>query len=458
MTGPDGNRPVAMELGRFVAGLGPDDIPPGALARCKQLILDTIGVGVAGSHDPVAGILDRWLDLQGAHDGSVVLGGRRAPAHDAAFANGTLMHILEFDDMRWPGHGSSSVVPTALALGERQRCGGPELLAAVIAGLEIFGTLSAHKGKPVDPSWHSTSVCALLAAPAAGARTLGLNATRTAHALALGAESGAGTTATLGSMALGMHAGHAAAAGVRSTELAASGAVANLGSVGGTDGFAAAYFGGTVDWDGFLGALGNPFLLESGGPTIRPYACGGPNQLAVASLETILRRDRLTEPDVAGIEVHLDPKILRLSRFDWPSSRYEAKLSMRYNLAATLLGRPPDVGLSESESFADPVFRAVGERIVVVPDRPGRVDRAEVVVTTVGGARFAEEQRVLHGSPQDPLEDAEVVAKFRSCVARDVPEEDVERLCSVVLGLEKDTAGDFWPAWQAVAAAATNTG
>jgi len=439
-------RSVAQSLGTFVTRSTFESFPPTVMQRCQHLLLDTIGVGAAGMGDPVYGVLNRWLDHVGTGE-AAVYGGRRLNSHDAAYVNGTLMHVLEFDDMRWPGHGSSSVAPAVLGAAQATGASGRQLLLSFAVGLEVFGSMPKHKGPKQNPQFHSTSVYAVLAAALAAAKALDLAPDACASAAALGCESGAGFTASFGSMALGMHAGHAAAAGVHAAELARAGATPNHSSLDGTDGYDAAYFNGSFDWPGFTQSLGRPFVMEKAGPSIRQYAAAGATHKAIAGLIKIMREQHLSSADITTVEVHIHPLVVKMLRFDWPADRYQAKLSMAFNMAATLLGWPPDPSLSEAEPFDRADFLAAREQIEVHTDRPVYDDGAQVIVHATNGAHFVEDIDVLHGSPADPLSVDEVTAKFRRCTDGVVPPAVSDRMCAAVLSLENDDDGSFWPVW-----------
>jgi aconitate decarboxylase len=90
-----------------------EDLPEAAIAAAKTLILDSLGVGIAGSAGPWAGELVRsaagWG--QGAQ-ARVFAHGTRLPAPAAALCNGYQIHNLEFDCV----HERAVVHPMAVLL------------------------------------------------------------------------------------------------------------------------------------------------------------------------------------------------------------------------------------------------------------------------------------------------------------------------------------------------------
>ena len=147
-----------------------------------------------------------------------------APAHgDAALANGTAAHALDYDDMCFVSlaHPSAPLVAAALAAAEAAGASGRALLDAYVVGFEI----EARLGRAMNPrhyqrGWHCTSTLGTIGAAAAAARLLGLDATARGHALAIAASEASGLKENFGTMVKPLHAGLAARNGVLAARLA----------------------------------------------------------------------------------------------------------------------------------------------------------------------------------------------------------------------------------------------
>jgi 2-methylcitrate dehydratase PrpD len=73
----------------------------------------------------------------GTAEATVGLYGWKTTAAYAAYVNGTFGHSCEFDDSHFHcGHPGACVIPAALALAERGRASGRDLLTAVVAGYQ----------------------------------------------------------------------------------------------------------------------------------------------------------------------------------------------------------------------------------------------------------------------------------------------------------------------------------
>jgi len=59
--------------------------------------------------------------------------GRKVPVQEAAFANGTMADIVDWEDCSWTGHPSAGAIPVAMAVAEACRQSGQDYLTAVVA-------------------------------------------------------------------------------------------------------------------------------------------------------------------------------------------------------------------------------------------------------------------------------------------------------------------------------------
>src|SRR4029434_9691747 len=93
-------------LRRYAVNLRYRDIPPEVISRAKDCLLDIITVALYGSTKPWSRTVVQFVKDLGLSGRSTLLGeSRRAPAHLAALANGTMAHAFELDNVRQPGAG-----------------------------------------------------------------------------------------------------------------------------------------------------------------------------------------------------------------------------------------------------------------------------------------------------------------------------------------------------------------
>jgi 2-methylcitrate dehydratase PrpD len=181
---------LTLTLARYAASTSCKDIPAEAKERAKQVIFDEIA-GAYFARRSLAGDLGaRYAALAGGPaEARIYATGQRVSAPNAALANGAAGHGEEVDGAHViGGHPAASIVHAAVAMAERQRATGAELLNAVVLGydvgvrvIEACGGLYSVKNRF---GLHSDFLYAM-GCSAAASRLLGLDALRHCHAMAL---------------------------------------------------------------------------------------------------------------------------------------------------------------------------------------------------------------------------------------------------------------------------------
>ncbi|MGH7185420.1 MAG: MmgE/PrpD family protein, partial [Pseudomonadota bacterium] len=218
-------------LARFVIETRASALPEAAVVAARDALIDTIGVALAGTREPVGELAERWVRELGAKPQAACWGHDLATAPaEAAFAIGLASPALDFDDTHPSvrGHPSATMMPAALAVGEAVGAPGEEVLAAYVLGMEIAGKLGRALGHShYLRGWHSTSTVGVLSATAVAARLYGLDADGLRRSWGLAASQMSGLVCNFGTMGKPFHAGHAARCGVLSAWMARNGFTAN---------------------------------------------------------------------------------------------------------------------------------------------------------------------------------------------------------------------------------------
>ncbi|MBI2317876.1 MAG: MmgE/PrpD family protein, partial [Betaproteobacteria bacterium] len=125
------------KLARFATDTRYEDLPDSVRHAAKRIILDTIGC-VFGAVGTTPGLAVRQVVKMQGGDGATVLGtGQRAGVMTAAYANGRLANLLDFDECYMvQGHHAQSTLGAALALCEEAGKSGKDLIAAFAVGFE----------------------------------------------------------------------------------------------------------------------------------------------------------------------------------------------------------------------------------------------------------------------------------------------------------------------------------
>src|SRR5262249_24670071 len=139
------------KLAEFVAHTRWQDVPEQVQRHTKLVLLDTLGVILAGAERPEVQQLRRRLAGAGGTGATVYA--RGWPAHDprtAALLNGIAGRSIELcEGLRLvSGQAAMQVLPGALAVGEQARSPGRELLAALLLGYDVAGRLAGGVTPP----------------------------------------------------------------------------------------------------------------------------------------------------------------------------------------------------------------------------------------------------------------------------------------------------------------------
>ena len=173
------------KLADWALGIRTGDIPPKVVQQAKLLLLDTIGCGYAALDEETSrAMIATMAETGGAPQCTVFGSTTKTSAPSAVLLNGALVRILDLNDYvnttsgNIGGHPSDNI-PVAIAAAELSGASGPDLLAAIVVGYEIYGRLKNATDDPVD--WDGIMVSGF-AAPAMAARLLGLDRLTLANA------------------------------------------------------------------------------------------------------------------------------------------------------------------------------------------------------------------------------------------------------------------------------------
>jgi 2-methylcitrate dehydratase PrpD len=448
-------------LAEFVTTAQP---PASARARAAAALLDTVGVTLAGAVEPVARIVQSTIGGNGGGvhaenggrvfrpgdaEGCAVIGtAHRAAAPDAALANGTAAHALDYDDMCFVSlaHPSAPLVPAVLAAGELNGSSGAAILDAYVVGFEI----EARLGRLMNPrhyqrGWHCTSTLGVLGAAAASSRLAGLDAVTIAHALGIAASAASGLKDNFGSMVKPLHAGLAARDGVLASLLARGGLTASAQALDGPQGFLHAMDSERQDLARELEDLGMRWEVLDTGITMKLYPSCAATHPPLDALLELRAEEGLTPTAIDAIDVDVDRITPTVLLYDRPATPLEAKFSLNFCAAVAIADGRVGIDTFTEDRLRDESLRALMARVTMgVDEALGRnappLTEARVHVRLRGGRTLVREVRGARGTPERPASSAEVDAKFLACARRALPEEKATRALERLRRVEELTS------------------
>jgi 2-methylcitrate dehydratase PrpD len=438
--------PLAVRLADTAAAMSITALPTEVVGICKELIVDQLGLQVRGATLPNVAPVVRLVTAAGGTPECTVVGtGLRTSAPYAAYANGTFGHACQYDDshqLAW--HPGSCVLPSALAVAERERRTGADLITAVIAGTQVMAVLGAAATPAMQRlGWHGAKVLGVFGAAVGAGLMLGLPADTLAQAISIAASDAAGTMEYDhgGGEIKRLHAGSAARAGCEAALLARDGLTAPLTALDGTKGVLALI--GRVDPAEARAAVGQAFgrfhVLEV---IFRLHPTAGTVHAPLDGLAELRRKHDFHWTEIEEIRVGLTEyakahggTVVR------PHDVLSAQFSLAFS-AGLLLTRGQDHPRDyfDPGSWHDPDILAVGDRVHVYattfPDDFPPLS-AHVHVRLNDGREFTTVQRGFRGHPANPATVAEIEAKFRGNLDGLRGREEADKILSLVRGLDQ---------------------
>ena len=428
------------QLAGFAATTPWEAIPEPVRRHAALVLLDTLGVVLAGSLQPeVAAARERLTGTGGRGATVYAPGWPETDPRTAALLNALAGRSIELCE----GHryvscqGAVQVLPTALAGAEWLERSGRDALAALIFGYEVAARIGA--GLTARPLAHQNGQAPLIGAVAAGARIRGLNAEQTSLALRIGSilvVTPGYTNAVAGATALNVAGGMSGFAGMLAPELALAGVAAQPDAV--EEAF------GQLVGDGFepervTEELGQRWEIARN--YFRLRACCNPIYAALDALEDILGELR---PDPAAIE-RIDVATYRFAanmRQPDPQNCFAAKYSLPHAAAALVLKGHAGYGAFTDDVVRDPAVAALRRRVSVSEDpalsaEVPRLKPARVTVTLTDGRQVTRLRESARGDFQDPYGEDEVRAKFRELAALVLSRAGVARVEALVDRLDE---------------------
>jgi len=434
-----------MRLETFAATASP---PAEARAAALRAVVDTIGVALAGSVEPAARIVRRVIRADGP---CIVFGGTAgAGTGDAALANGTAAHALDYDDMCFVSlaHPSAPLVMSAWAAAESANAAGRALLDAYVVGFEIEGRL----GRAMNPrhyrrGWHCTSTLGTIGSAAACARLFRLDEAQTMHALAIAASSASGLKENFGTMVKPLHAGLSARSAVLAAELARAGMTASAAAIDGPQGFLAAFDSESPSLDAVVGDLGTRWEILDTGITVKLYPSCAATHPMLDALIGLQERERFAADDVERIDVGVDAVTPTVLIYDRPASGLEGKFSLPFCAAAAVVNRSVGIETFEESQLREPRIASLQSRVnMSVDDTLDRsappLTQARVKVVLKNGKALTADANGARGYPERPATDDQLKTKFKSCATRVMSSVQAHEALTALRNLDAVTVSD----------------
>ena len=414
-------------VSEFIVNTKYEDIPENVIALGKKTILDGFGLALAGSASTAGPRIRQYIESLGPCGGSSSIVGTKMRVHPrfAALANGVSIHADDYDDTGSAMHVAAPVLPPSFALCEMGRRSGKDLMLAFHLGVEVANKIGdAVSPRHQQEGYHTTGTIGTFGSAAACAKLRGLDAEKTAIALAIAGSEASGLRDNFGSMTKPFHAGHAAESGTVAADLAAIGWTAASDILEAPLGFF--QVGGGFDPKIIVDRLGKPWMFASPGDLIKRFPCGTIQQQVMDEMLRLIEKNNIKAADVAKVEVAGNLSNYRTLFQHHPTTGLQGKFSMEYAMAILLIERKATLS-----SFTDAVVQRadvqdlIGRvRYYVDPEynklelqgaslQAILVEQSFLKIYMKDGKIISGKTEPAKGSPENPMTYEEVADKFR---------------------------------------------
>jgi 2-methylcitrate dehydratase PrpD len=419
---------LSQRLARHVLATPFEALDPTVIQSAQRSIADAVAVTLATGR--FGGECNAYVELardSGRGACTVIGRGFSASPVMAAFANGAMAHVLDFEDTHDETmmHPHAAVIPAALAAAElRGGVSGKDLLAAIVLGADISCRIA--RGVVADPSaghWYLLPMIAAYGAAAAAGRVLGLGQEQLIDAFSL-AASQATYSAQLRrspeSHLRGVRDAYAAGAGVTGVLLAGKGARGYEQPLEGASGFFQMH--GQQGWseERVLDRLGADYLGAL--VSFKPWPCCRGTHAHIAAAMHLMRTDGISAADVKSVHAVIAPIWQMLceppAQKREPRTEIDAKFSLPFTVGLALVRgavRLEDFG---EPAVSDPAILAIAAKLTweVNPAWTFRDATAgTLVIETHDGRNLRHQVTTPPGHPENPLKAEETREKLLAC-------------------------------------------
>jgi 2-methylcitrate dehydratase PrpD len=429
-----------------------DDLPQRVVDETKKQILDILGVAIGGfSQRGAKELRELVLEWGGKKESSIIGTSVKVPVPNAAHANATMAHCLDYDDVHEKAvmHSGVVIIPTCLAMAEcRGSFSGKDIITAVALGVDMMCrlALATTPGKsPVELGWHLTTLFGFLGVAGTAARILGLDEEGIVSAIGIGYHQSCGNGQTVkdGALSKRLGPGFAVKGGITSALLAEKGVTGAHNALEGQWGLYNLYMHGDYGPDILRKDLGRRF--EGMNVAIKPYPCCRGIHPAIDSTLAIKNENNLTAEDIKEIVIYVteahysllcSPEDVKCN----PRNPVDAQFSIPWGVATAIANNQVTLGDYTETAIKSDMIREITKKMRVEIDnglrRPDKMEPTRIEIITSEGRNYSKVVEHPLGSLERPMTFEDCSRKFRDCAKR-LGHEKMDKVIEVVGRLDE---------------------
>lgn len=443
------------KLADYAVDMKYENIPEEVIERAKMLTLHTLGVSLAAKPIDLSEAAVKVAEAANGGVGgeaSVWIGGQKLSMASAAFANGTLADMLDWEDCAWAGHPNAGAIPVAMAVAEGLKKSGKEYLEAVVAALEVYQRVSMAV-QPADDFDHNQGWALgnwqIFATTTPAAKLMGLTKEEMNKAFGMSvlfAKMPSNLQQATMSNAYHYEYGITAQNGVLAANCAKNG-VANLMDCLDIPMAYCEQLTTAVDRGWLDAGLNEKYYLMD--ILVKHWPANMWVQAPVELVKLLVNEHKINADDIEEITVN-PPTQYRMHFYEEGfESLMEAQFSIPYVIAAALIDPEPGPNWYTEEKFNDPKIIEYGKKVKAGPDKEqtllesfhiyqqGSHPEKTVTITMKDGTVYSKTQRTHKGHPLDMLSREEFCELFRREASFALTPEQTEKIIDFVLNIDK---------------------
>jgi len=446
----------SLTLARYIVDTDYNKIPGNVADITKKSFLDGLGTMIAASGlgEGCQQFVNLAIKGGGKKESTIIGAHTKVPSYMAAYANGSMSHALDYENLGPSGHPNAAAITAALAVAESiGNVSGKELTAAITLGCDIVCRLALASQQDANLShafgWYPPSIYGTFGATTAACKLLELSPEQILDAFSLAMCQSTCSGELIFSpngIVRAIRDAFAAKAGVLSALLAQKGIKGFEHPIEGKAGFYTMYARGKYDPHILTNDLGKAF--ESANVRFKPWpSCGGTHPYIAATLQIVDKYD-IKPSDVEAIRFVLhSPNTMLCEPLESkrkPSTAIDAKFSTPFCIAIALVDKRVTLGHFTPQALLDPDILEVAQKITyeigtTTEEGADTAPQGLVQIKTKHEEISSKEIEFLYGHPKNPMSQEALVAKFMDCAVysiRRISKKNLNKVVQLILHLE----------------------
>ena len=444
---------VALELAKQVESIGYEDLPAEVIHQTKRLILDTLGCAFGGYESSASMIFQEVVRELGHPEEATIIGsGLRTSCQNAALVNGAMVRYLDYNDTAFilqgetyrTGYHPSEVIPSILALGEREKSSGKDVITSINVAYDLsIAFLESVIGQGLEKKGWNGDTRGAYIMPLVLGKMIGLSAEQMANAVGIVGSCHAvfgilDTPAEEYTMTKNIRFPTMAYGSILGILLAQKGFTGPLGMIEGHDGFVETIMNGDFDVNKLLEFKGKFAILDT---CIKSIIADFSSHGHLTATLQLAREHEIQPDEVAEIRITTSKRCAEHTGDmvkKYPKNKETADHSSYWLTAIAIIDRAIGPDQFVPEKYVDQRALDLIDKIILQGDpsldkhRPAGI--SEIIMKN--GKTYTARVDYPRGHAKNPMADREVEDKFRSMVSKHMSEKKMNQLIDVVMDLE----------------------